>query len=139
MIEVEQVVELLENQIIALNKILKYAEAIADIIYKDFCWIFFCQRIVEENWKILKSPQHIITSVLSTWMLKADKYEIASEKKIRFSLSLHFSVNYETTMTARLWRHLVLAVLIAKAVHLGFHLAVNANVFMMLSAYLSCS
>ena len=34
----------------------------------------FCRRIVEANWKILKSPRHFIAEVLCTWISKADKW-----------------------------------------------------------------
>ena len=35
----------------------RYAEATAEVMYRDFCWVFdsflFWRRIAEENWKIL--------------------------------------------------------------------------------------
>ena len=52
---------------------LRYAEAITDMIYKGFCWIFgrfFCWHIAEANWKILNLPRHFIADVLRTWILK---------------------------------------------------------------------
>ena len=42
-------------------------------------------------------------------------------------------------MAAKLWKQLILVVTVAKAKHLETDLAGHANVFMMLSASLSCS
>ena len=57
----------------------------------------------------------------------------------KISLSLHRSVNYKTKIAAKLCRHLVSVVTVAKAKHLEFGLADYADVFMMLSACLSGS
>ena len=48
-------------------------------------------------------------------------FKTASERKIIFFLFLDCSVNYER-MTAKLWRHLVLAIAVAKAKHFEFGL-----------------
>ena len=37
-------------------------------------WQLFCWCIAEANWKILKSPQHFIADVVSTWISKAAQY-----------------------------------------------------------------
>ena len=54
---------------------LRYAEAIADMIYKDFCYVFgsfICWHIAEANKKFLNLPWHFIADVLSTWISKAE-------------------------------------------------------------------
>ena len=61
---------------------------------------------------------------------------MASEKKIKISLFRHFSVNYETVMTAKLRRHLVLVVMAAEAKHLHFGFS-GYPVVMMVSASFS--
>ena len=43
----------------------RYAEASADVMYKDFFWVFICQRITEANEKILKLPRYFIANVFS--------------------------------------------------------------------------
>ena len=45
---------------------------------------------------------------------------MACEKKIKICLSPYCSVNYETIMIAKLWRHLLLMIMVAKASHVQF-------------------
>ena len=50
------------------------AEAIFDVIYKSDCWFigrFSWRCTAEANWKILKSPWHLLVDVLSAWISKA--------------------------------------------------------------------
>ena len=47
----------------------KYANTTADVIG------FFCQRIAEANWKILKLLQHFIADRLNNWISKAEYLE----------------------------------------------------------------
>ena len=76
---------------------LKYVEAIADVIYKDFCWFFgkfFCGGIAKVNWTILKLPWLFIANMLSTWLSKvADKTKnITYYEKLYWEKSLSVSV-----------------------------------------------
>ena len=73
--------------------------------------------------------------VITGWFYATIKWPL---RKRQNSLSFNYSVNYEMTMAAKLWRHLFLAVTAAKVRHLEFGSAGYVNVFMMLSARLAC-
>ena len=65
----------MKNQIKALGKMLRYGEAIANVIYKGFYLVFssfYANILPRQTKKILKLPRHFVANIFSPWILKAN-------------------------------------------------------------------